>query len=184
MLTPRHFQKDLRFFHLNSGLSDRTWRTTSPQERWLIFCRALCDIQFKTDFTAHAFVLMGTHFHILFSTRSEKKELLAEAFHQCLTQLCNKTWEALETPLFCDPIVSAEYYKNAYKYIYRNPVEAGLCLRVEDYDFSSLKAVLGGRPEMAPVIDNMGLIHSPVRILTWLNSEDGDLKPKFREITH
>lgn len=182
MLTPRHFQKDLKFFHLNSGLCDRTWRTISLEERWRIFCQALIDIQFKTDFTAHAFVLMGTHFHILFSTRSEKKHLLADEFHQHLTQLCNQTWEALETPLFCDPIISAEYYKNAYKYIYRNPLEASLCHRVEDYEYSSLKSLIGGKPEMAPVIDNMGLIHSPRRVLAWLNDEGAQLKPKFREV--
>ncbi|MGZ3746920.1 MAG: hypothetical protein ACXWRE_06125, partial [Pseudobdellovibrionaceae bacterium] len=116
MMSPRRFQRDLKFFHLNSGLCDRTWRTTRIPERWGIFCFALDEIQLKTDFTAHAFVLMGNHFHILFSTRSQKEHILAEEFHQNLTHLCNRTWQALEEPLFCDPILSAEYYKNAYKY--------------------------------------------------------------------
>jgi len=146
-------------------------------ERWQIFCEALSAIQYKTDFTAHAFVLMGTHFHILFSTRSPKEQLLAEEFHQCLTDLCNKTWVALEEPLFCDRIRTAAYYKNAYKYIYRNPVEAGLCVRAEDYAFSSLRGILGNPTlEGAPVIDNMGIIFGPRKILEWINTPE-DLSP-------
>ncbi len=179
MLTPRRFQNDLKFFHLNSGLSDRTWRTTRMPERWRIFCLALSNIQFKTDFAAHAFVLMGNHFHILFSTRSQKEHILAEEFHQNLTNLCNKTWEALEVPLFCDPILSSEYYKNAYKYIYRNPLDAGLCRTVEEYEYSSLRGLLGHSPLVVPVIDNMGLIHTPLKILDWLNHESAPLKPRF-----
>lgn len=141
-------------------------------ERWRIFCQALSDIQFKTDFTAHAFVLMDTHFHILFSTRSAKEHILAEEFHQNLTSLCNRTWEALEVPLYCEPILSAAYYKRAYKYVYRNPVEAGMCARAEDYEFSSLRGLLGHTTLTAPVIDNMGLIHGPQKMLAWMNSEE------------
>lgn len=180
MMTPRRFQRDLKYFHLNSGLPDRIWRTKEPSERWDLFCRALSDTQFKTDFTAHAFVLMGTHFHILFSTRSSKEHILAEEFHQQLKALCGTTEEALEIPIFCEPILSAEYYKNAYKYIYRNPVTARICQQVEDYEYSSLKAILGHGPEAAPVIDNMGLIYSPGKVLEWLNKEDLQIIEKFQ----
>ncbi len=171
MITPRRFQRDCRFFHLNSGLNVRTWQATPPAERWRIFCLALFELQAREDFTAHALVLMGTHFHLLFSTRSPREHILAEDFHQILNQLCNKTWDALETPLFCDPILSAQYYKNAYKYIYRNPLEAGLCRQVEDYEFSSLRGLLGLNSQQVPVIDNMGLVQSPAKMLAWLNQE-------------
>lgn len=176
MVSPRCFQKDLHFFHLNSGLNLRTWRTELLSQRWDLFCETLQDIQFKTDFTAHAFVLMDTHFHILFSTRSPKKALLAEEFHQNLTALCGISTGTLEEPLFCDPILSAAYYKNAYKYIYRNPVEAGIVSRVEDYEFSSLREILGQGPHRAqgraPVLDQMGLVYHPRRVLEWLNSSE------------
>lgn len=75
-------------------------------------------------------------------------------------------------PLYCEPILSAQYYKHAYKYVYRNPVEAGMCMRAEDYEFSSLRGLLGHTLLTAPVIDNMGLIYGPQKILTWLNCED------------
>lgn len=170
MVTARHFQKDLRFFHFNSGLSDRIWRTTEAGLRWRLFCQALSEIQYKTDFAAHAFVLMGTHFHILFSTRSPKGAALADEFHQNLSQLCGGQGDALEIPLFCHTILSAKYYRNAYKYVYRNPVEAGLCRTVQEFEYSSLKGLLGRRCESAPVIDNVGLIYAPAKVLEWLNT--------------
>jgi len=73
-------------------------------------------------------------------------------------------------PLFCEPILSAAYYKHAYKYIYRNPLEAGLCKRVEDYEFSSLRGLLGAAELRAPVIDNMDLIYGAQKMLAWLNA--------------
>lgn len=174
MINPRRFQRDCRFFHLNSGLALRTWQTTPPAERWRFFCRALLELQTREDFTSHALVLMGTHFHLLFSTHSLREHILVEDLHQILSRLCNKTWEALELPLFCDPILSAQYYKNAYKYIYRNPIEAGLCRRAEDYEYSSLHSLLGLSSHSAPVIDNMGLVQSPAKTLEWLNQDFGE----------
>lgn len=100
---------------------------------------------------------------------------MAEEFHQRLTALCNRTWEALEEPLFCEPVLSAAYYKTAYKYVYRNPVAAGLCARAEDYEYSSLRGVLGRGDLAAPVIDNMGLIFNARKVLAWLNTpEEGE----------
>lgn len=97
---------------------------------------------------------------------------MAEEFHQNLTSLCNKTWEALEVPLYCEPVTSAAYYKHAYKYVYRNPVEAGMCARVEDYEFSTLCGLLGATNFGVPVIDNMGLIFGPKKMLDWLNTAE------------
>ena len=39
-------------------------------------------------------------------------------------------------------VVSDErYFWNAVKYIFRNPIRAGLCKKVEDYKFSSLNSI-------------------------------------------
>jgi REP element-mobilizing transposase RayT len=179
MLTPRRFQKDIRFFHANSGLNPLVWEHTTMPERWKLFCTALRTTQNTQEFTVHALVVMGTHFHLLFSTSAPSESMILAEFHHILTDLCNKTHEALEMPLYYESIPSVEYYKNAYKYIYRNPLEAGLCLRVEEYRYSSLAELLGRELHQSPVIDNMGLIHSPSKILDWLNSESAELKPKF-----
>ncbi|MBS1970381.1 MAG: hypothetical protein JSU04_08735 [Bdellovibrionales bacterium] len=82
-------------------------------------------------------------------------------------------------PLYCESILSAEYYKRAYKYIYRNPVEAGMCSRAEDYEFSSLRGLLGRVNLQVPVIDNMGLIFGPKKILTWLNEKEEEPQLPF-----
>jgi putative transposase len=180
MITPRRFHHEIRFFHLNSGLTDRIFGTMHMRDRWILFCTALFEIQRSHDFTAHAFVLMGNHFHLLFSTATGKEHILAEEFHAVLNRLCNLTWDALETPLFCEPIVNVEYYKHAYKYVYRNPLDAGLCYRVEDYEYSTLRGLLGRSALAVPVIDNMGLVFGPGKVLDWLNHESAELSPRFR----
>ena len=179
-MTRRCFQRDRRYFHLNTGLNDRIWAVMHRRERWKYFAAALFKLQREQDFTAHAFVLLDTHFHLLFSTAALDEDLLARHFHEILNGLINQTWDALHTPLFCEPVPGLTYYRNAYKYIYRNPIEAGLCFRAEDYEYSSLHWLLGRGAGPAPVIDNMGLVFAPVRILDWLNHAEAELTPRFR----
>ncbi len=62
------------------------------------------------------------------------------------------------------------YYLNAYKYNYRNPVEAGICVRVEDYPYSSLRGLLGQSPLLIPMVEDTTLISDPVGTLAWVKS--------------
>ncbi|MEK6627995.1 MAG: hypothetical protein AABY53_05165, partial [Bdellovibrionota bacterium] len=68
-----------------------------------------------------------------------------------------------------EPILNYSHYLNTYKYIYRNPVEAGLCKKPEDYPYSSLYYLLGRGTLHCQVIDHLNLIQNPLHILKWLN---------------
>jgi hypothetical protein len=46
---------------------------------------------------------------------------------------------------------SSRYFGHALKYVYRNPVKAKLCEKVEDYAFGTLQGLLGVRPLPFPV---------------------------------
>jgi hypothetical protein len=71
---------------------------------------------------------------------------------------------------------SSLYFAHALKYVYRNPVRAGLCERVEDYPFSTLNGLLGSSPLPFPIhfpFNLDGYLHIPERtedMLEWLNS--------------
>jgi hypothetical protein len=56
--------------------------------------------------------------------------------------------------------------------MYRNPVEAGLCKKVEDYQFTTLKGLLGERWLEVPICedDNWGSLSSRDATLKWLNT--------------
>jgi hypothetical protein len=66
------------------------------------------------------------------------------------------------------------YYQHALKYVYRNPVKAGLCSLVEEYEFSSLRYHLTNNDLGFPICEStyypwgmLGL--SPIAQLNWLN---------------
>lgn len=63
------------------------------------------------------------------------------------------------------------YYLHAYKYLYRNPVKAGLCKVVEEYPYSSLQGLLGNTWLDIPVTedDNWGVLATREKTLEWLN---------------
>jgi hypothetical protein len=69
-------------------------------------------------------------------------------------------------------IDSPLYYLHAYKYVYRNPVEAGLCEKVEDYSYSSIKGLLGERWLETPISEdeNWGNLNAREEALRWLNA--------------
>jgi len=75
-------------------------------------------------------------------------------------------------------IRSDHYFMNSYKYIYRNPVEAGLCQGVEEYPYSTINGLLGSSPVYIPMIEDTLLFENTYRTLAWLNfktkNEDRD----------
>jgi hypothetical protein len=69
-------------------------------------------------------------------------------------------------------ITSPLYFLHAYKYVYRNPVTAHLCERVEHYRFSTLRGLLGADWSLIPLTYDDTLWDGGVeRTLTWLNQE-------------
>lgn len=88
----------------------------------------------KEKLIVHAFVLMSTHFHLLFSVKLKKEQKFSYVGKSFL-------------------ITNFEQYKNSYRYIYRNPLEAGLCQRAENYSFSTLPIVLGKKTSKIPVVE-------------------------------
>lgn len=73
-------------------------------------------------------------------------------------------------------ITSPIYYLHAYKYVYRNPVKAGLCELVEEYRYSSLQGLLGETWLDIPVSedDNWGTLETRENTLEWLNTSPTD----------
>lgn len=120
-----------------------------------------------------SFVLMSNHFHLLarfplanisaalnYFMRETSRRIGAEAgrinqtyggrFHRCL-------------------IKSYHYYLNAYKYVYRNPVEAGICGLPIEYPYSTLPALLGQAKTIVPVQEDLTLFSDLVGTMRWLD---------------
>lgn len=138
-----------------------TWTGLSLREVWGKFA---CSLKKTKPIQVNAFVLMKNHFHLLVSWNHSDVIRASEGVAAELDQTFGT-----ETKIY--PVKSFSNYLNVYKYIYRNPVEAGLVSLAEDYQYSSLRCVLGKSDLSFPVVDNMNVIHHP-RILQWINADE------------
>lgn len=140
---------------------------------WSHFANYLHFIWRVYDVRIHAFVLMNNHFHMLITTPEANLDI---AMNYLLREVSKRLGEesGRQNQIFGGPyhwslIKNSIHYQHAYKYVYRNPVHAGICNRVEEYPYSSLPGLLGLDYLYIPVYDNLGLIQNPGPQLKWLN---------------
>ena len=94
----------------------------------------------------HAFVLMPNHFHLIVTVPEQDLSEVMQHFMRSATKTLNRVsgrsgrvfggryhWTLVDSPT---------YFSHALKYVYRNPVKAGICSRVEGFEFSTLQGLL------------------------------------------
>ena len=103
----------------------------------------------------HAFVLMPNHIHMLISTPNEDLGLVMQHWMRSGTRSLNlhsgHSGHIFSGRYHWTIIDSPTYYSHAFKYVYRNPVRAGLCESVQDYTFSTLSGLAGSRNLPFPI---------------------------------
>lgn len=143
---------------------------------WDIFCDYLFLTKHLYGVQIISFVLMSNHFHLLlhapnlnvsafmnYFLREVSKELNRHGnrINECFANRHYRTYVG-------DNYL---YILNTYKYIYQNPLRAGLCSAVQDYPFSTLYGKLGNGPLYVPVeSDDIIFNGSLEENLLWLNT--------------
>lgn len=140
---------------------------------WEIMARELTFLRYGYDVRIHSFVLMTNHFHLLISTPQSN---LSEAMwyfmgqtSRCLTQAGNRINQTYGSRHFRTVIGRYHYFMHAYKYVYMNPVKAGLSRRAEEYKYSSLHALLGQERMLIPIEEDTILFPDIEDALGWIN---------------
>jgi len=133
-----------------------------------------------------AFVLMGNHYHLMIQTPQGNLDQFMYEFNKRLA-LKIKINSGQINRIFGGRykwclIESQKYLMNCYKYIYQNPIRAGLTNRCEDYPYSTLQFVLGKSQLQVPIHDQYGF--KDEFGLMWLNEkinqdEEVSLKKKL-----
>jgi hypothetical protein len=98
---------------------------------------------------------MSNHFHMIASTPESNLDAAMNYFLREVSRAVNLEtgrknhvfggpykWSLIDTPT---------YYGHALQYAYMNPVRAGLCTWPEEYNFSTMAAVLGSTPLLFPL---------------------------------
>lgn len=173
MIKHSHFKFPHQYFHLNFELN------VFPHFKsldWGFLCHNLnkCLTEWKT-LEIHALVMMDTHVHLLFRESEQNENFFVARLLELLGQKCPQE-------ILVEPIKNYSQYLNTYKYIYRNPVEAGLAFMCESYIYSTLNGVLGQNDLLLHVLDTMGVIQNPRKILNWLNSDQEFKGSKLKDV--
>jgi putative transposase len=164
----REFLENCFPYHVTARTADREYFEHPVEEVWKAFTQFLFLMSFSYGIRIHAFVLMSNHFHLLMTAPDNNLNAALDYLIDHVNR--SPARPEIEKTFQATIIRSRAYYKQAYKYVYRNPVEARLCEQVESYPFSTLRGVLGFDRQPFPVIDNMALITNPHAQLGWLNS--------------
>jgi putative transposase len=159
-------------YHITARTNNQEWFGLDLSEVWKIYAEQLYFISNAFGIRIHGFVLMSNHFHLLIS---DPQGMLSPAIRWLMTEtarLINKRLgkknHVYGQRHYRSLIQSYHYYTHAYKYIYRNPVEAGICKNVEEYQYSTLRGLLGFANLEFPIEDSL-LMDDLEGTLKWLN---------------
>lgn len=121
-----------------------------------------------------SFVLMSNHFHCLanfpHANASTAMQYFMQGTSRAISQMENSENHRYGSRFHRSEITSFHYYKNAYKYVYRNPVRAGICAAPEDYPFSTLRGLVGLEKLHIPLQEDLTLFESFDSTLRWLRA--------------
>lgn len=121
----------------------------------------------------HAFVLMKNHYHLIVRTPNANLSHFMCYFNRELSKEINRTTGRINQTFgnryYASLVKDPRYYLSLYKYVYRNPVEAGACEKVEQYMHSTLQHVLGNKKMEFPVFDFPIVDGNWLKNLDWLN---------------
>lgn len=143
------------------------------EQVWDIFSEELYLTYHFYDLKIHSFVLMSNHFHLIASTPMSNISTCMQYFMKnCslrLTRAGNRINGTFAGRHYKTILQHPNYYLNAYKYNYQNPVSAKITKSVEDYPYSTLYGLTGKKRLYIPVEEDQTLFSSFHSTMDWLN---------------
>lgn len=162
-------------YHITGRCINKEWFNLPMDKVWNVFSDELYMTHITHNLQIHSFVLMNNHYHLIASTPDSNLSQCMLRFSQRvsfrLTRMGNRINQTFAGRYFKSILDQPNYYLNAYKYNYRNPVVAGLCERVQEYPYSTLNGLLGQSRLSVPVLFDDTLFANTEGTLKWLNEE-------------
>lgn len=146
------FRTDRFPYHLTARSNNKEWFYIPIDEVWKILLEILSRDVMRTQFRIHALVLMSNHLHLIASSADGNIDIPMRYFLREVCRKINRQADRINHvfggPYRWNVITNTSYFLHCLKYVYRNPVTAGICERVEDYPYSTLNA--HHHPELLP----------------------------------
>lgn len=169
----RHI-RELGPFHVTTRTNNREWFNLDASEVWVVYTDLLNFTARAFSWEVQAFVLMSNHTHMLVRTPEnnlpEGMLYIQREFSREMNRRTGRVNHLFGGRYYASLIRDWMYHHAAYKYLYRNPVDAGIVQRPEAYPYSSLAGILGLVRLPIPIFDPMDVVEETDAILEWLNS--------------
>ncbi len=166
-------------YHVAARSNGRDWFAIPIEEVWAISSRYLFFLHHAFGVRIHSFVLMNNHWHLIAefpeANFSEAMTYFMRETSRCIGRAGNRINHVYGGRCFRSEIQTARYFSHAYKYVYRNPVEAGVSRLAENYDFSTLRSLIGCSHTIIPLVEDKLLFQNSVsQVLDWINRKPQD----------
>lgn len=137
---------DVYPYQVVSRSNNKEFFSLPLDDLWPIFMATLWEAKSRFSCCFHAFVLMSNHYHLIISTPKANLAEVMEYINGTVAKAANKQMGKINHffggRYKWTIIQNDSYYWNSIKYVFRNPVDAGLCQFVEDYKYSSLNSTM------------------------------------------
>ncbi len=174
-------------YHVFARANNKDWFGLPLGECWKVFEEKLAIVSERYSAQVISFVLLVNHFHMLMRTpNANLDEIMNYLMRETSREIARRLGRI--NHIFGGRykgcvITQSSYFYHVYKYVYRNPVEAGSCLRVEDYPFSTLQQLVNRTQFSFPVHDDIATNLSPIpkwpERLEWLNGAPSAAQTDF-----
>lgn len=132
-------------YHVTTRSNNQEWFYIPMDEVWKYAKAVLFDGAQRYNVKIDAFVLMSNHYHLCIYTPDANIDRFMQFFNKRLGQRISRHASRINrifgAPYKWSLIQNDHYYSNVIRYIYQNPLRAGLCVRCEDYPYSDLTRV-------------------------------------------
>ncbi len=138
----------------------------------------LVNESFKEAYAVHpieliSFVLMSNHYHMILITPEGNLDEFIYEFNKRLALKVQKLSGQINQVFggrykWC-LIQSQSYFMNCYRYVYQNPVRAGISRDCQSYPYSTIHHILGKESFVIPVHDRYGF--KDEHGIRWMNLE-------------
>lgn len=166
-------------YHITARANNKDFFPLPLKDLWEIFSESLSIANRNYNFRIHSFVLMSNHYHLIASCN--KEYLLSFIMNWLQTRISkainfktDRVNHIFGNRHKASIISNNIYYSHAVRYVFQNPVRAGICEDVDSYAFSTITAF---KEAIRRGISNMGWQYQAPNNLQYLPLHD--LNPKI-----
>lgn len=130
-------------YHITTRSNNKEWFYIPQHRCWEFATQLLKEANEKFSIKVDAFVLMSNHYHLCLFTPKANIDEIMHFFNQNLgrkiAREANRINRIFGAPYKWSLITQQDYYWNVIRYIYQNPIRAGIVKNCQEYAFSDLK---------------------------------------------